>query len=47
MDKLPEPKIKKKYEIIKSVNVEKLKKEKYLDALLNKEFIKDYFKDLN
>jgi hypothetical protein len=46
MDKLSEPKIKKKYEIVKPINIEKLKTEKYLDKLLNKDFLKDYFKDL-
>lgn len=47
MDKLPEPKITKKYDIEKEkIKEEKMIVKKYLDDLFEEEFLNDYFKDL-
>jgi hypothetical protein len=45
MDNLSEPKIKNKYETKKPLNIKKLETKKYLDKFLNKDFLKDYFKN--
>jgi len=47
MDKLPEPKITEKYEMKKEkIKEEKTIVKKHLDELFQKEFLKDYFKEL-
>ena len=46
MDKLPEPKITKKYEEEETVKEEKMIVKKYLDDLFEEEFLNDYFDEL-
>jgi hypothetical protein len=47
MDKLPEPKITEKYEMEKEkIKEEKTIVKKHLDELFQKDFLNDYFKEL-